>query len=49
MEHRIPDLQKAHACFGYAPKRSLDEIIRAVIQHIQQQKAQKGIALSHVA
>ncbi len=49
MEHRIPDIRKAHECFGYTPKRSLDEIIRAVIQHVQRQKAQKGIALSHVA
>jgi len=49
MEHRIPDLTKARDCFGYEPKRSLDEIIRTVIQHLQQPKAQKGLALSHVA
>jgi len=49
MEHRIPDISKAHACFGYTPKRSLDEIISAVIQYIQQEKTQKGSVLSHVA
>ena len=49
MEHRIPDISKAHACFGYAPKRSLDEIISAVIQYIRQQKTLKGSVLSHVA
>ena len=49
MEHRIPDISKASSCFGYMPKRSLDEIIAAVIQHIQQQKAPKGLAFSHVA
>ena len=49
MEHRIPDISKAHACFGYTPKRSLDEIISAVIQYIQQEKTQKGFVLSHVA
>jgi len=49
MEHRIPDLRKAHLCFGYKPKRCLDEIISAVIQHTQQQKAHKGTSLSHVA
>lgn len=48
MEHRIPNISKAGACFGYAPKRSLDEIISAVIRHFQQQ-AQKGLVLSHVA
>jgi len=49
MEHRIPDISKAHACFGYTPKRSLDEIISAVIEYIQQQKTLKGSVLSHVA
>jgi UDP-glucose 4-epimerase len=49
MEHRIPDISKAHACFGYKPRRSLDEIISAVIRHVQQQKAQTSITLSHVA
>jgi UDP-glucose 4-epimerase len=49
MEHRVPDISKAHACFGYTPKRSLDEIISAVTQHIQQQKTQKGSAFAHVA
>ncbi|HMH07642.1 MAG TPA: GDP-mannose 4,6-dehydratase [Terriglobales bacterium] len=49
MEHRIPDLSKAHNCFGYTPKRSLDEIIAAVIQHMQQQKAPSGVVFSHVA
>jgi UDP-glucose 4-epimerase len=49
MEHRIPDLRKAQACFGYAPKRSLDEIISAVIQQVRQKKAEKGPVLSNVA
>ena len=49
MEHRIPDLRKAHLCFGYSPKRSLDEIIFDVIQHIQQEKTPKDSSLSHVA
>jgi UDP-glucose 4-epimerase len=49
MEHRVPDISKAHACFGYTPKRSLDEIISAVTQHIQQQKTQKGSVFAHVA
>lgn len=49
MEHRIPDICKAHECFGYTPKRSLEEIIRVVVQHFQQQKAKSGVALSHVA
>jgi UDP-glucose 4-epimerase len=49
MEHRVPDISKAHACFGYTPRRSLDEIINAVIPYVQQQQAQKGIVLSHVA
>jgi UDP-glucose 4-epimerase len=48
MEQRIPDISKAHACFGYMPRRSLDEIISAVIRHDQQQKAQRGVLL-HVA
>jgi UDP-glucose 4-epimerase len=50
MEHRVPDISKAHAWFGYSPRRSLHEIIESVIQHIQQQQAQqKGTALTHVA
>jgi UDP-glucose 4-epimerase len=49
MEHRIPDISKAHACFGYTPKRSLDEIISAVIRQVRQQNAEKGPVLSHVA
>jgi UDP-glucose 4-epimerase len=49
MEHRIPDITKAHAWFGYAPSRSLDDIINAVIHYVQEQKAQKGSVLSHVA
>jgi UDP-glucose 4-epimerase len=52
MEHRIPDISKAHACFGYTPTRSLDEIITAVIQQFRQKaqkKAQRGAVLSHVA
>ena len=49
MQQRMPDISKAHACFGYTPRRSLDEIISAVIRHVQQQKAPKGGVLSHVA
>jgi len=49
MEHRVPDISKAHTCFGYSPKRSLDEIISAVTQHIQQRKTKKGSVFAHVA
>jgi UDP-glucose 4-epimerase len=49
MQHRIPDLRKARDCFGYRPKRSLDDIIRAVIEHLQPKNAPKAVALSHVA
>ena len=49
MEHRIPDLSKAHLCFGYSPNRCLDKIISDVIRHIQQEKTPKDSSLSHVA
>ncbi len=33
MVRRVPDLRKAKEWFGYTPKRSLDEIIDAIIAH----------------
>lgn len=33
MERRVPDIHKAKKYFGYAPKRSLDNIIGSVVQY----------------
>lgn len=33
MNRRVPDIRKANQCFGYAPKRTLNEIIDSVIAH----------------
>ena len=37
MPRRVPDITKLRELIGYAPKMGLDEIIRAVIEHIRQQ------------
>jgi UDP-glucose 4-epimerase len=49
IKHRVPDISKAQNWFGYSPKRSLNDIIRDVIQYAQEQQPQKGATLSHVA
>jgi len=33
MQRRVPDISRAKECFGYAPKRSLDDIINDVIKY----------------
>ena len=37
MPRRVPDISKLRELIGYSPKLGLDEIIRAVIEHIRQQ------------
>jgi UDP-glucose 4-epimerase len=36
MQRRVPDLSKIHQLIGYVPTRSLDDILRGVIQFEQQ-------------
>jgi UDP-glucose 4-epimerase len=33
MPRRVPDLSKVHEYVGYVPQRSLDDILRSVIEH----------------
>jgi UDP-glucose 4-epimerase len=35
MMRRVPDLTKAHRLIGYAPKVSLDETLRSVIEDVR--------------
>ncbi len=37
MPRRVPDLSKIRALIGYAPKSNLDEILAAVVDHLQGQ------------
>jgi UDP-glucose 4-epimerase len=39
MERRVPDISKANRCFGFAPKRTLDDCIQGVIDFYRGAKA----------
>jgi UDP-glucose 4-epimerase len=43
MDRRVPDIRKAQEWFGFAPKRTLEEIIASVIAHIRPQ-LEAGVA-----
>jgi len=38
MPRRVPDLRKIQALVGYAPKANLDDILRGVIDHLQDRR-----------
>ena len=35
MIHRIPSIEKVHAAIGWEPQRSLDDILRDVVEHVR--------------
>jgi UDP-glucose 4-epimerase len=47
MERRIPDISKANAWFGYAPTRSLDDIIRDVTDDMKKRNKRKAARVAH--
>lgn len=40
MERRVPDIRKAQEWFGFAPTRSLEEIIQSVVGHVREKTAE---------
>ena len=47
MERRIPDISKAQAWFGFSPTRSLDDIIRDVIEDVRKRNQRKATRVTH--
>ena len=39
MRRRVPDLGRIHALIGYAPTKSLDQILDRVIEHMRQERS----------
>jgi UDP-glucose 4-epimerase len=44
MERRVPNVQRAQACFGFAHTRTLDEIIESVVEHLRTKDSQARAA-----
>jgi UDP-glucose 4-epimerase len=49
MARRVPDIRKAQLWFGFNHKRSLEEIIGSVVEHVRSQKAEPKMVMLNQA